>query len=106
MNLPEKKKLRTLDNKFAEKNNLEISLQNWEFQWYTNNRSNSFAKEGKLHIRPTLTSDTIGEEALTSGTLDVQGNYPAEVYVNLILVGQFGLRDFVKPKKYYLYKRS
>ncbi|XP_053672077.1 uncharacterized protein LOC128722392 [Anopheles nili] len=49
---------------------------NWEFQWYTNNRSNSFVENGELNIRPTLTSDQFGEAYLTSGTLSLQGNYP------------------------------
>ena len=30
---------------------------NWEFQAYTNNRTNSFIKDGKLHIKPTFTND-------------------------------------------------
>lgn len=40
---------------------------NWEFQWYDNNRSNSFIKDGHLHIKPTLTSDFIGEDAVMHG---------------------------------------
>lgn len=39
-----------------------------EFQWYTNNRSNSFCEEGYLHIRPTLTSDVYGETFLWRNT--------------------------------------
>lgn len=34
---------------------------NWEFEMYTNNRTNSFVKEGVLHLQPSLTVDTIGE---------------------------------------------
>ncbi|KAI8078495.1 concanavalin A-like lectin/glucanase domain-containing protein [Thamnidium elegans] len=48
----------------------EISLSgggNWEFQWYTNNRSNSFVEDGVLYLKPTMTADTIGEEAMKSG---------------------------------------
>ncbi|XP_055374595.1 beta-1,3-glucan-binding protein-like isoform X2 [Condylostylus longicornis] len=55
---------------------------NWEFQWYTNNRSNSFTKEGKLHIRPTLTSDAFGEEFLTSGLAEIAGGAPADQCTN------------------------
>ncbi|CAO3620269.1 unnamed protein product [Mucor hiemalis] len=40
---------------------------NWEFQWYTNNRSNSFVENGVLYLKPTLTEDTIGEEAMRNG---------------------------------------
>jgi beta-glucanase (GH16 family) len=52
---------------------------NWEFQYYTNNRTNSYAKDGKLFIKPTLTSDKFGEAFLTSGTLDIWGSTPASV---------------------------
>ena len=34
---------------------------------YTNNRSNSFVEDGILYIKPTLTSDFIGEQALREG---------------------------------------
>jgi len=40
---------------------------NWEFEYYTNNRTNSFVKEGVLHLQPTLTEDTIGPDALMHG---------------------------------------
>lgn len=49
-------------------------FKNWEFQWYTNNRSNSFCEEGFLHVRPTLTADVLGESFLTSGRLEINGN--------------------------------
>ncbi|KAI7856563.1 concanavalin A-like lectin/glucanase domain-containing protein [Circinella umbellata] len=48
----------------------EITLSgggNWEFQWYTNNRSNSFVEDGILYIKPTLTSDSIGEQTMREG---------------------------------------
>jgi hypothetical protein len=35
---------------------------NWEFQYYTNNRTNSFVEDGVLYLQPTLTEHTIGEE--------------------------------------------
>ena len=38
---------------------------NWEFQWYVNNRSNSYAENGNLHLKPTLTSEIYGEDFLT-----------------------------------------
>ncbi|KAG5674655.1 hypothetical protein PVAND_004609 [Polypedilum vanderplanki] len=44
-----------------------------EFQWYTNNRSNSFVEDGNLNLRPTLTADDFGEYFLYSGTLDLHG---------------------------------
>lgn len=33
-----------------------------EFQYYTNNRTNSFVEDGVLYLQPTLTANTIGEE--------------------------------------------
>mmetsp|Transcript_8905 Transcript_8905/g.6668 ORF Transcript_8905/g.6668 Transcript_8905/m.6668 type:complete len:85 (-) Transcript_8905:856-1110(-) len=41
---------------------------NWEFQWYTNNRTNSYVRDGVLYLQPTLTEDAIGHESLTQGT--------------------------------------
>lgn len=55
-----------------------ISLQNWEFQIYNNNRSNSFIKDGKLHIKPTLTADQYGEDFLANGVLNLHGGAPAD----------------------------
>lgn len=51
---------------------------NWEFQWYTNNRSNSYVKNNRLYIKPSLTADTIGEENLYKMTLDLNGGGPAD----------------------------
>lgn len=48
-----------------------------EFQWYTNNRTNSFCEEGYLHIRPTLTSDLYGETFLWRNTLDIHDDSSA-----------------------------
>lgn len=50
---------------------------NWEFQYYTNNRTNSYVKDGNLYIKPTFTSDKYGEAFLTSGTLDIWGSTAA-----------------------------
>lgn len=55
-----------------------IPFKKWEFQWYTNNRSNSFCEEGYLHMRPTLTSDVYGETFLSSGTLNIHGGSAAD----------------------------
>lgn len=47
---------------------------NWEFEYYHNNRSNSFVQDGVLYIKPTLTADRIGEANLKAGyTLDLWG---------------------------------
>jgi hypothetical protein len=50
-----------------------VFSQDLEFQYYTNNRSNSFVEDGNLNIRPTLTSDDFGELFLHTGTLDLHG---------------------------------
>lgn len=52
---------------------------NWEFQYYTNNRSNSYTRGGILYIKPTLTSDKYGEGFITSGTLNLWGSTPASL---------------------------
>lgn len=51
---------------------------NWEFQWYTNNRSNTFVRDGKLHFHPTLTTEQFGEDFLTEGGMfDLWGTTPS-----------------------------
>ncbi|CAH1105311.1 unnamed protein product [Psylliodes chrysocephalus] len=55
---------------------------NWEFQWYTNNRSNSYVQDGNLHIRPTFVADDYGDSFLYSGTLDINGGSPADECTN------------------------
>lgn len=53
---------------------------NWEFEYYGNNRSNSYVKNGVLYLKPTLLSDTIGEASVKSGyTLDIWGSDPASL---------------------------
>jgi len=49
---------------------------NWEFEYYTNNRTNSYTKNGVLYLRPTLTSDVIGDAAVVNGhTQDLWGDF-------------------------------
>ncbi|XP_071799731.1 beta-1,3-glucan-binding protein-like isoform X2 [Asterias amurensis] len=52
---------------------------NWEFQYYTNNRSNSYVRDNTLFLKPTLTSDRYGDAFITSGTLDLWGAAPADL---------------------------
>ena len=52
---------------------------NKEFQYYTNNRTNSYIKNGVLYLKPTLTNDTYGDDFLVSGELDLWGNDPGAV---------------------------
>lgn len=42
---------------------------NNEFQWYVNDRANTWTENGKLHIRPTFTSDYFGEDFLYWGRI-------------------------------------
>ena len=51
---------------------------NFEFQYYTNNRTSSFVENGSLHIQPVLLSDELGEAALSSATLNIWGSSPAD----------------------------
>ncbi|CAH1801999.1 unnamed protein product [Owenia fusiformis] len=52
---------------------------NWEFQYYTNNRSNSYTKDGNLYIKPTLTEDKIGDNKLQSANLNLWGASPSDL---------------------------
>jgi len=53
---------------------------NWEFEYYTNNRSNSYTRNGILYIKPTLTSDKIGINNVRAGyTMDLWGASPADL---------------------------
>uniref|UniRef100_F7BJS1 Uncharacterized protein n=1 Tax=Ciona intestinalis TaxID=7719 RepID=F7BJS1_CIOIN len=52
---------------------------NWEFEYYTNNRTNSYVRDNTLFIKPTLTADHYGEEFLSTGTLDLWGGSPADL---------------------------
>ena len=51
---------------------------NWEFEYYYNNRTNSFVKDGVLHLQPTLTADMIGEQYLRTGSINLWGGTPAD----------------------------
>ena len=46
---------------------------NWEFEWYTNNRTNSFVEDGVLYLQPTLTVDNLGEQTLNTGDVNIWG---------------------------------
>lgn len=51
---------------------------NWEFELFTNNRTNSYIRNGSLFIRPSLTEDWLGAEKLNAGTLDMWGSNPGD----------------------------
>ncbi|CAH0546480.1 unnamed protein product [Brassicogethes aeneus] len=60
---------------------------NWEFQYYNNNRTNSYVENGILHIKPTLLADEKGEAFLTSGTLEIYGGSPQDQCTNPLFYG-------------------
>ena len=66
----------TFDMLVWEHLNTAAATGNNEFQYYTNNRTNSFVKNGILYLKPTLTNDTYDDEFVKSGTLDLWGNTP------------------------------
>ena len=51
---------------------------NWEFELYFNNRTNSFVKDGKLHLQPSLFSETVGEDTMKTGSYNLWGGAPAD----------------------------
>ncbi|CAM9351600.1 unnamed protein product, partial [Heterosigma akashiwo] len=57
--------------------------KNWEFQYYTNNRTNSYVENGVLNLNPTLTAGNIGNASVmgTYGTfmMDLSGSAPADL---------------------------
>lgn len=63
----------TLDHKKWQHENTLGGGGNWEFQWYTNNRSNSYVDNGVLYLTPTLTSDAIGEAGLSTAHINING---------------------------------
>ncbi|ORY00587.1 putative glucan binding protein, partial [Basidiobolus meristosporus CBS 931.73] len=59
----------------------QVLPSNWEFEYYYNNRSNSYVKDGVLYIKPTFTADRIGEAAvMDGGEIDLWGTVPADDY--------------------------
>ena len=86
----------------------EITLAgggNWEFQAYSNNRSNSYVSNGVLYIEPTLLADDIGASGVvTPGTtLDYWGGTPADLCTAPNFYGCFrqsgGGGNFLNPVK-------
>lgn len=51
---------------------------NWEFEWYVNNRTNSFIRDGKLWLKPTLTEETIGKDNMHTADVNIWGGAPAD----------------------------
>lgn len=66
----------TLDFQIWEHLKTASHTGNKEFQYYTNNRTNSYIKDRCLYLKPTLTNDTYDDNFLTSGALDLWGTNP------------------------------
>ncbi|RHY30246.1 hypothetical protein DYB32_004479 [Aphanomyces invadans] len=49
---------------------------NREFEVYVNSRNNSYVKDGKLHLRATLTDEAYGRDSIEGGVMDLWGNGP------------------------------
>ncbi|OWF46553.1 Beta-1,3-glucan-binding protein [Mizuhopecten yessoensis] len=60
---------------------------NWEFEYYLNNRSNSYVRDGVLYIKPTLTTDRFGPDSLTKGSLDLWGGTPGDTCTSAAFYG-------------------
>lgn len=60
---------------------------NFEFQWYTNNRTNSYVEDGVLHIMPTLTANDIGDAAVRGGSLNIWGTQPPNLCTGNMFYG-------------------
>jgi beta-glucanase (GH16 family) len=43
----------------------------WQFQWFVKDDKNAFIRDGILHIKPTLTADSIGIEQLYKKQVDI-----------------------------------
>lgn len=53
---------------------------NEEFQWYVNDRFNSYVLGGNLHFRTSFTADIFGEDFLTSGRVIIPPEECTEVW--------------------------
>jgi len=69
---------------------------NWEFEYYANNRSNSYVRNGILHIKPTLTAETMD---ITKDTLDLWGAAPADLCTSNAFYGcqRSGANGLINP---------
>ena len=65
---------------------------NWEFQYYTNNRSNSYVQDGLLYINATLLADEIGDAGVASASLNIYG----AAHLQIIAQGPLSMAACVK----------
>lgn len=77
-------------------NNQIKSNQHREFQYYTNNRTNSFVEDGVLFLQPTLTENTIGEANVRAFALALVWLLFDSYHFTLFRKG-WGLALFIPP---------
>jgi len=74
---------------------------NWEFEWYTNNRTNSFVEDGILYLQPSLTEDLMGVDGVKTGQVDIWGGQPADKCTSEQFYGCFrdaaGSGNYINP---------
>ena len=72
-----------------------------DFQYYRNNRANSWVSSGLLHLMPSLTGREYGESFLYTGRLDLQTEDPGRPcnihYSRHALCGEEAGVDIIKP---------
>lgn len=73
---------------------------NGEFQWTTNSDNNSFVEDGILYLTPTLTSDHLGEEAISNGytlNLTQDGTCTSENVTQCVAVSNTSRLTVINP---------
>ncbi|KAJ9112880.1 hypothetical protein QFC19_000435 [Naganishia cerealis] len=73
---------------------------NGEFEWTTPDEENSFVQDGVLYLVPTLTSDKIGEEAVSNGytlNLTVDGTCTSTNVTQCAAVSNSSLLSVINP---------
>ncbi|CAH2003596.1 unnamed protein product [Acanthoscelides obtectus] len=64
----------SLDTKKWQPENTLSGGGNWEFEWYSPDKRNSYVQNGVLHIKPTLLADEKGNDFLYKGTITIPAN--------------------------------
>jgi beta-glucanase (GH16 family) len=62
---------KTLDKQIWKHENTLAGGGSWEFQWYVPDTENSFIRDEILHIKPTLTTDKLGQNFVTKSNADI-----------------------------------
>lgn len=73
---------------------------NGQFEWTTDSDNNTFVRDGKLYIVPTLTSDVLGEDAITNGytlNLTTDGTCTSTNVTQCVAVSNSSLLTVINP---------